>query len=123
MITTLLGAFLGILFGAVIAGPLGAALGAVVGTAIGMLWAGSREAVQPLPSDGKVVHEEQNLMCENKGRVATASFLRDAHTGAWLDVEKCSLCDPNDQVQCAKRCLLLIRGVLPASKHPVETHA
>lgn len=123
MITSLLGAFLGLLFGVVVAGPLGGALGVIVGMSIGMLWSGSREAVHQIPADAKVVHEEQNLMCETKGRVATASFLRDAETGDWLDVDRCSLCTPDDKVQCAKRCLVLIRSVLPARRHPVETHA
>lgn len=123
MITSLLGAFLGLLFGVAIAGPLGGALGVVVGMSMGMLWSGSRDAVRRIPADAKIVNEEQNLMCETKGRVATASFLRDAGTGAWLDVDRCSLCTPDDKVQCAKRCLVLIRGVLPAHRHPIQTHA
>ena len=123
MITTLLGSFLGLLFGLVLAGPLGAVFGVVVGTSLGMLWSGSGEAARPIPAGAKIVHEEQNLMCETKGRVATASFLRDAQSGAWLDVDACSLCDPNDEVHCAKRCLVLIRGALPKSKHPVADHA
>lgn len=120
MITTLLGICFGALLGVTAAGPLGGALGAILGAMTGMMWSGSREAARPLPVGTAAVREEQHLLCETKGRVASATFVRDADTGAWADVERCSLCSPADDVRCAKRCLVLIRGVLPARRHPVH---
>lgn len=120
MITTVLGICFGALLGVATAGPLGGALGAVLGAMTGMMWSGSREAVQPLPAGAPIVREEQHLLCETKGRVASATFVRNGDTGAWADVERCSLCNPDDDVRCAKRCLVLIRGVLPARRHPVH---
>ncbi|GAB4152821.1 MAG: hypothetical protein Fur0037_21650 [Planctomycetota bacterium] len=120
MITTMLGALIGLLFGSVFAAAPGGAIGAILGMSLGMLWAGSKNAVFRIPQGAATVDDEQHLLCEVKGRVATASFVRDAATGAWLDVSRCSLCSPDDSVTCAKRCLVMIRGVLPARRNPVR---
>lgn len=119
MITVLSATLCGLLIGLGLAGPLGAALGIVLGFALGMLLAGSRDAALPIPADTPLCREQQHILCETKGRVATAGFLRDGNSGQWLDVEHCSLCDPHDRVRCGKRCLVLIRGVLPGRSHPV----
>lgn len=121
MLTTLFGAFLGLVLGVALGGPLGGCLGVVVGTALAMMWSGCQDAARPVPADVPLVRERQRIMCETSGRVATTGFVRDGRTGKWLDVDECSLCEPHDQVRCAKRCLVLIRGVLPARRHPLPT--
>ncbi|MBM4059503.1 MAG: hypothetical protein FJ265_00190 [Planctomycetes bacterium] len=117
MIITYVGMCAGLLLGFAAAGPLGAALGVLVGLAIGMALSGVTEAKARIPAGAVLAREEQRLLCIPKGQVATATFVRDAHTNRWLDVERCSLCEPQDQVACQKRCLLLIRDALPAQKH------
>jgi hypothetical protein len=118
MVVTLLGTFLGLVLGFAMAGPAGGTIGAVGGAVIGMLWAGAIGATARVPMPAHLVREQHALLCEPKGQVATATFLRDAVTNRWLDVERCTLCEPADQVGCNKRCLVLMRDVLPPRKHP-----
>ena len=120
MITTLVAMFVGMVVGTAAGGPSMGALGIVVGAVVGMLLRGTADAVQRAPADAELVREEQQLLCMPKGQVATATFVRDAQQGRWLDVERCTLCTPEDDVRCEKRCLLLVRDVLPARTHPVE---
>lgn len=119
MITTYLGMLVGLLLGGAAGGPLGAALGLMVGGACGMTWAGVTNAVAKPRPGAELVREDVNLLCVPKGQVAAATFVRETGTGRWLDVERCTLCTPQDEVTCQKRCLLLVRDTLPARRHPV----
>jgi hypothetical protein len=49
--------------------------------------------------------------------------VRDAGTSRWLDVERCTLCTPEEQVGCQKRCLLLMRDTLGTRRTPVAVGA
>jgi hypothetical protein len=120
MILTFLGMFLGMLVGFAMAGPLGGMLGIALGGVSGMLLNGARDAVQRPHAGVEPVREEQHLLCIPKGQVATATFLRDAQDGRWLDVARCSLCTPEGEVGCAKRCLHMIRSTLPPRRHPAR---
>lgn len=120
MFTTFVAMLVGMLFGTAIAGPLGGVLGIVVGIVGGMLLVGARDAVEEPGAEAVLVREEEQLLCVPKGQVATATFVRDARNGHWLDVARCSLCTPENEVGCAKRCLWLMRDTLPARKHPVR---
>ncbi len=123
MIITYAAMLVGMLVGLAAVGPLGGVLGIVVGGAAGMLLAGAGGAVQRTDTGADTVRETQTLLCIPKGQVATASFVRDASDGRWLDVERCTLCTPADEVGCAKRCLHLLRDVLPPRRHPVRQSA
>lgn len=118
MIATYLAMFLGLVVGAIFGGTAGGALGAMLGGALGMMWTGAGNAVRR--TGALVVREELHVLCIPKGQVATATFLRDAGTGRWADVERCTLCSPEDQVLCNKRCLVLVRDALPRRRHPVR---
>ncbi len=120
MITAFLGMLLGAVLGTAAVGPLGGVLGIMIGGVCGMLLAGAMDAVEHARAGAELVREEQRLLCVPKGQVATATFVRDAQNGRWLDVERCTLCTPEDDVPCQKRCLLLIRDSLPRRKHPVK---
>lgn len=120
MFTTFLAMFAGLVFGFVGFGPLGGALGVALGAVCGLLLAGSRSAVQQPSAGATLVHEQQRLLCVPKGQVATATFVRDANDGRWLDVERCSLCTPEQEVGCEKRCLHLMRDTLSPRKHRVH---
>ena len=121
MITTLLAMFAGMLVGAATAGPLGGVLGTILGLSGGMMLSGVRDAVARARPGAELVREDLRVLCVPKGQVASATYVREAATGRWLDVERCSLCTPADQVGCAKRCLLLVRDSLPPRLHPVVT--
>jgi len=123
MIATYVGMFLGLILGLIMVGPMGGIVGVVVGMPMGMLWSSVSDARRKVPEGAEVVRENQSILCEPKGHVASVAFLRDAHTGKWLDVERCDLCTPEDEVGCAKRCLLLIRDALPRRKHAVRAAA
>jgi hypothetical protein len=114
---TFVGMFLGMLVGLAAAGPLGAVLGIALGGAGGLLVAGARNAVQQATPGVATVREEQRLLCMPKGQLATATFVRDAQDGRWLDVERCSLCTPEGEVGCEKRCLHMMRDTLPPRRH------
>jgi hypothetical protein len=123
MIITYAAMVLGMLVGYLAAGPLGGVLGTLLGAASGLLLAGSRDAVQRPGEGAGTVTEQEVLLCIPKGQIAQATFVRDARDGRWLDVERCSLCAPEDEVGCAKRCLHLLRDTLPPRKHPVPQSA
>jgi hypothetical protein len=119
MIATLVGMLLGLIFGLIAAGPTGGAFGIAIGAVLGLLAAGApANAIRPA-ADAELVREDQQLLCVPKGQVATTTFVRDAGTGQWLDVERCSLTPPGTDLHCDKNCLVLVRGVLPGKKHPV----
>ena len=120
MITTFVAMFLGMVLGTAAGGPRFGVLGIMIGGVVGMLLRGTANEVEQAPADAELVREEQRLLCVPKGQVATATFVREAQQGRWLDVARCTLCTPEDDVQCEKRCLVLIRDVLPSRKHPVE---
>ena len=123
MMFSYVGMFLGLVLGFSLAGPLGAALGTVLGFVMGMMAAGVTRATIAIPADAVLVREQQRLLCVPKGQVATATFVRDAGTNRWLDVERCTLCEPEDQVGCQKRCLLLMRDTLGRHRHPARADA
>ena len=120
MITTFVAMFLGMVLGTAAGGPRFGVLGIMIGGVVGMLLRGTANAVEQAPEGAELVREEQRLLCVPKGQVATATFVRDAQHGRWLDVARCTLCTPEDDVLCEKRCLSLLRDVLPSRKHPVE---
>ena len=120
MFRPLLGTFFGVALGYLVQGPLGAGLGAVLGCAAGGLLAAFSPIVTKVPTGTPVTQDKQSVLCENRGRVAEATFVRDAKTGRWLDVAECTLCTPQEAVTCAKRCLVLMRDVAPASAYPVH---
>jgi hypothetical protein len=121
MITTLLAMFVGMAVGTALAGPLGGVLGTILGLGMGMIWSETRDAVTRARPNAALVREDLRVLCMPKGQVASATYVREAATGRWLDVERCSLCTPADQVGCAKRCLHLVRDSLPPRRHPVVT--
>lgn len=123
MLARFVGMFFGFVLGYVVAGPVGGAVGLGLGMVTGLLWESVKQAWTPVPTGAAVVHESQAILCIPKGQVATVDYLRDAGSGRWLDVAKCTLCDPEDKVGCAKRCLHLVRDVLPPRKHPVQQPA
>lgn len=110
--TPYVGLFLGLAVGATVAGPFGGALGAVIGLVIGMIWAMAVDPSSRIPADAVLVKEERHLLCMPKGQLATTTFVRDAGTRRWLDVERCSLCHPSDHIECGKRCLSLMRDTV-----------
>ncbi|HEX5052294.1 MAG TPA: hypothetical protein VFZ65_11010 [Planctomycetota bacterium] len=120
MVTTFVGMFLGLVLGTLVAGPAGGVLGIMIGGVSGMLWSTGSSAVLRARQGARLVREQQRLLCMPKGQVAMATFVRDAQNGQWLDVERCSLCTPEGEVGCEKRCLLLMRDTLPGRTHPVE---
>ncbi|MCA8974285.1 MAG: hypothetical protein KDC98_06160 [Planctomycetes bacterium] len=122
MVAPYIGMFLGLILGLVMAGPAGAVVGVVLGMPLGMLVSGVTDARREIPQGTEVMREQQAMLCVPKGQVADVTFLRDARRGHWLDVERCTLCRPEDEVTCAKRCLLLIRDALPHRRHTVEQH-
>ena len=115
----LLGIGLGSLLGYSFLGPAGAFLGIVVGGALSGIAVSARPAARKAPAGTKLARDRQPVLCETRGQFAEATFVRDARTGAWLDVADCTLCTPPEKVSCEKRCLLLIRDVAPARTHPV----
>ena len=117
MIVTYLGMFFGLALGLIMAGPMGGVVGVVAGMSLGLLWSGAKDARAKVPLGADVVHENQSILCVPKGQVASVEFLRDESSGSWLDVERCSLCAPENEVACAKNCLLLIRDALPRREH------
>jgi hypothetical protein len=123
MIAAFVGAGIGVVLGSALGGPFGGALGVLLGAMLGMLWAAGTDVVDPVPAGAHVAREQHRLLCVPKGQVASATFVRDAHSGRWLDVERCSLCSPEHEVGCQKRCLLLMRDAVPARRHPVAIGA
>ncbi|MGB3968923.1 MAG: hypothetical protein WBO45_19480 [Planctomycetota bacterium] len=123
MFTTLLAMVVGAVAGAAMAGPLGGVLGTMFGLVAGVTVSGVRDAVARAAPGAAVVREDVRVLCVPTGQVATASYVREAGTGKWLDVARCSLCTPADNVACAKRCLLLVRDSLPPRRHPVAAPA
>jgi hypothetical protein len=123
MIVTYVGMFLAVVLGFALAGPLGAAVGAILGMAMGMMLSGVVEATRKARAGAEVVREERRLLCVPKGQVATATFVREAGTRRWLDVERCTLCEPEEKVGCQKRCLLLMRDTLGTRRAPVAVDA
>jgi hypothetical protein len=120
MVTTYVGMFFGLLLGFALGGPLGAALGVFLGFAMGMMIASVPKTVCQAAPGATLVREEHRLLCMPKGQVATATFVRDVEQSRWLDVERCTLCEPEEKVGCAKRCLTLMRDTLPSRKNPVQ---
>lgn len=120
MVTTYVGMFFGLLLGFALGGPLGGALGIFLGTAVGMMLTVVPKTTIDVRPGTALVREEHHLLCMPKGQVATATFVRDAERSRWLDVERCTLCDPAEKVACAKRCLSLMRDTLPSRKNPVQ---
>jgi hypothetical protein len=123
MIATLCGMSLGLLFGLIAAGPMGGLFGIAIGAVLGLLAAGAPANVRKPAADAALVREDQHLLCIPNGQVATATFVRDAGTGQWLDVERCSLSPPGADLKCEKNCLVLIRGVKEQSKQPMPTRS
>ena len=117
---TYVGMFLGLLLGFALAGPLGGGLGVMLGLVMGMMLSGVDDATRKIPAGAVLAREQRRLLCVPKGQVATATFVRDADTSHWLDVERCNLCEPEDQVGCQKRCLILMRDTLPPRQNPVH---
>lgn len=122
MVTSYVGMFLGLLLGFAFGGPLGAALGVFLGLAMGMMWSTVSRVTIPVPAGTALVHEAHRLLCMPKGQVATATFVRDVAKSRWVDVERCTLCEPEDKVACAKRCLTMMRDTLPSRQNPVGSH-
>jgi hypothetical protein len=121
MITTLLAMIAGMAAGTAMAGPLGGVLGTILGLGFGMMWCGVRDAVARPRPGAELVRESLSVLCVPTGQVASATYVREAATGRWLDVARCSLCTPEDQIGCAKSCLHLVRDSLPPRRHPVVT--
>lgn len=114
LLETTVGALLGGALGAAMAGPLGGVLGALLGSLVGSFWRMGSRSFARAPSAAGVVREPHDLMCIPKGELAHCTLVRDAATGAWLDVEECSLCEHPDHVLCTKRCLVMLEDAEPA---------
>ena len=123
MIITYVSMFLGVVIGFALAGPLGGMAGTMLGGAMGMMVSGVTKATRRIPADAEFAHDERRLLCITKGQVATATFLRDAGSGRWLDVERCTLCEPAEPVTCQKRCLVMMRDTLPPRRNRVRADA
>lgn len=108
MIRMLLCGVLGLAIGALLGGGLGSVMGLICGVALGYAWTGAQDVSTP-PEEGAAVEREREcVLCIPRGRPADCVFVRDPHTRRWLDVESCSLAQPNTEVNCEKRCLVLM---------------
>ncbi|HEX6810594.1 MAG TPA: hypothetical protein VF384_03120 [Planctomycetota bacterium] len=121
MFAILFGMGFGCVVGVAAAGALGGSLGIVAGAIAGALFTDIVDRSKRVAAGTPLVREEQRILCVPRGQVAQATFVRDAAHGRWLDVERCSLCAPDREIQCEKRCLPLIRSALPPRKHPART--
>jgi hypothetical protein len=103
-----IGALTGGLAGGAVAGG---AVGGVLGAALGMAAHGLRMRViralaEPAPP------EKGRVACMITGQVADGVFVRDGRTGLILDVQRCSLCTPNDHIACDKGCVPYLNDAL-----------
>ncbi|MFO1077592.1 MAG: hypothetical protein U1E73_07685 [Planctomycetota bacterium] len=109
MILMYVGMALGAVVGYFAAGPVGGAIALGIGALLGLMLAAARDAWIKVPAGTPVEHCQRAQLCVPKGQVADVTYVRDARNGRWLDVARCSLCTPEDEVGCEKRCLLLVR--------------
>ncbi len=122
MIAAYVGMFFGLVLGLILAGPAGGVVGVVAGMSLGMLWSSVADARIKPAAGTPLAHDEQSILCVPRGRVADVTYTRDARNGRWLDVERCSLCTPENEVDCAKRCLMLIRDAVPSRREPASVN-
>ncbi len=106
MLTRTLLIVLGSLAIGTIFGPVGAGIGAAIGLSIAAVWI----AIEGLPQSGPAVIEThtERVLCVPHASIAECKMTRDATTGLWLNVEKCSLCEGEDKILCEKCCLVVM---------------
>lgn len=105
------GVVAGATLGIALAGPTGGTFGIVFGTLFAMLWLAAEKSTRALPVGAPVFHESHRLLCVATGQFADVQLAHDGRH--WCDVERCSLCSPDDQVECRKRCLDLMNDNHP----------
>ncbi len=90
------------LWGSSAGGFAGAVLGMFAGlTVFGARWAWAHSGNAP-------VRDVHRIMCEPSGTFADCELEGDMQRGRWLDVKRCSLLTPDNQVWCDKTCLKMI---------------
>ena len=99
----------GLVLGGLSAGAAGGALGAVVGCSFGLMFLAVKDSRPHMLREVDPERVPRELLCVPRGRVADCTLVRDKRTGAWLDVERCSL--EQGDVRCTKRCLVLMNDV------------
>jgi hypothetical protein len=106
----------------IILGLIGFALGATIGPyaaiaglALGLLVAGGWLMITSVSQDVGVPIVEQHterVLCVPNASIAECEMTREAQTGRWLDVHRCSICTPEDNIDCEKRCLLVMNDTV-----------
>jgi hypothetical protein len=106
----------------IILGLIGFGLGAIVGPyfalaglAVGALIAGGWLMITGVGHDvGPAVLEKhtERVLCVPRASIAECDMTRDAQTGRWLNIERCSICSPESNVDCEKRCLIVMNDTV-----------
>jgi hypothetical protein len=107
----LLCAVIGLTLGALLGGGIGSLMGLMVGAGLGFIWTSVQVSGSPPAEGTRVERERRRVVCVPRGQQADCVFLRDRDTHRWLDVAACSLSHPARQINCRKRCLILMNDV------------
>jgi hypothetical protein len=105
---------LGLAIGVVAGGGLGAVIGLLSGLGVGGGWMFLDALSTPTVTGQVKEQEERSLTCIPQAMVADCVLERDTATGRFTDVVRCSLCTPENEVLCEKRCLRLMNDAAVA---------
>lgn len=115
---TILISLLGLAVGATF-GPVGAGIGLAIGLGAAAIWM----AHDGLPAAGPVGHERriERVLCVPHASIAEVEMTRDKRSGLWLNVERCSICEPEDRILCDKCCLIVMNDTARKPGELAET--